>query len=308
MKKNTVAKRMIAGALALSLAFSGAVFVGALDGSEVSQAALAAPKVLDEGGIEVYVSEDDDALMRFYWNKVEGADGYEYSYCTDYDPESNANEFVTEETESLFAVIDIKDGHGSIGLKVAAKKGNTKSAYSDVAWWNGDLIDANVLMERSANTYKIYEKKARALAKKDKKKGYAKLTWGVWDINGDGYEEMLYVRHGARDEVLVFSYDKKTKKPVLVKTADGKKSIGGVKSILANKKTIIFDTGSSAGELATVTYKLTSTGKLKATERVKANYYDNVFTRNGKEITEKAYDKYQKKIAKYTQVDFSAKL
>ncbi len=156
----------------------------------------------------------------------------------------------------------------------------------------------------SENADKVLKTKAKSLAKKDKKEGYANLTYGLYDINGDDVNEMIYVRQGLRAQVLVFRYDTDDEKAVLVKQTNGKKSFTGVKSVLAKGKKIVFDQAYSAAEGEIVTCTLTDDGEFKVVSRYKSNYLDNKFTKNGKSISQKAYENYAGKMAKkYESVD-----
>lgn len=148
--------------------------------------------------------------------------------------------------------------------------------------------------------------KAKALSKKDSTTTLPN-SYALYDIDGDGANEMLYIRHYNRMEVFVYRYDASKKKAKLVKTTDGAKSIGGVTSISkpASGKGFVVTLSDSAFSGGIYTYKLTKGGKLKPSIRYDYDYDKKSFTKNGKKLSQSKFEKYMAKTDKNKQISLT---
>ena len=131
-------------------------------------------------------------------------------------------------------------------------------------------------------------------------------TYGLYDITGDDVPELFYARHYVRTQITVYYYDSSSKKVKLMKTTAGKKNLSGVTDVraTASGKKFIVSMSDSAYSGAVSTYKATKKNKLKAVTTYQYNYDSKKFSKNGKKISEAAFEKYQTKVRKLDSIDF----
>ena len=309
--KNQFAKKVITAALAASLAFtSAAAFVPAatVNAADTTTATTAtAVKLAKVTNVkyELLVAEGQDCI-RFTWDKVEGANHYTWRYNTKYDNKKPTdNKYIEEEGDSddNSLIIPVGKDYNDVWFQVAAMKDSTKGAYSDAVWASQSTVSGNLEVAK-AEGFDALTKKAESLAKKYKKQGYANVTYCMYDIYNNGSDLMFFSLNGNRSGVSVYVYDY-----VKGKVVRAKKELGGVTQVTTKNGKIFFRQSNSAFDGQIVSYKLdTHTNKLKLVDKVKYNYgTDTVkakFTKNGKKISKKAFEKYQKKVLKYSEVEY----
>ncbi len=276
MKKNMIAKKFFAGALALTMAFTSAV---AFAPAAVAEAATTAETLAKPEMKAPELSADDEGKLniRFYWNNVEGADKFECQISYDYDKNSEeSTQFIPlETTESLFSVVTIPDKHGAIAIRVAARNGSKTSGFATPVVVSKKTINKFVKTEKNiakaaSGKEAVLVKKAKSMAKNDKSKGYS-CRYNVCDLNGDKVMELFYVkRSGKKDTVSVYTV--KNGKAALVKFGS-KKSLSGVTALKKKGNQLVFKTGKtyvsakmSKGKFNVVNNYKTTAKKLKKYE------------------------------------------
>ncbi len=284
-------KKLVVGLLVAALAVVSAVpTVVRAEDTLIATASLLKPEITPEATIS-----GGKAVMKYSWNAVEGAAKYVYHYNLNYDETGvTENVYETAETTSTSVELVLGKDYGNVWIEVAASNedGSALSEFSE-SWWTADNINANIDMEGyQKNANKAMVEKGKALIKKKSPKS----SYLVYDIDKDGINELIYMRHYNRTEAFFYRYDTTTDKVVPMKIA-GKKSIGGVSCIGVEKKKVIIFLSGSAYSGAINTYKLTSSGSLKATLKYTYDYSKRSFKKNGKSIGVTAMEKYMKKMS-----------
>ncbi|MCR5452848.1 MAG: hypothetical protein K6F00_09495, partial [Lachnospiraceae bacterium] len=217
-----IGKSLIAGTLALSLAFGPAInFVPAVNAAGAIEVSSSIAKV--EGvKYEIYYTDNMVPCVKFTWKAVNGTDRYRYRYNTNYDPENPSdNNYIEEEMDQADTSIEIPvgDDYNAVWFQVASMTADKMGEFSDAVYASKDTIDGNLdAAKKEAEARKVMIKKAKALAKKDKKKEGVGASYGLHDINGDGFDELFYARAYNRAEIFVYRYNADKNKAVLVKT------------------------------------------------------------------------------------------
>ncbi len=299
---NKFAKRIITAALAASLAFtSAAAFVPAATSYAADTLVSAKLAKVTNVKYEILVSEGVDCV-KFTWDKVDGANHYTWRYNTKYDNKKPSdNKYVEEEGDSddNSLIIPVGSDYNDVWFSVAAMKDSTKGDYSESVWISKDTVTSNIEIVKH-EAFETLKKKAESLAKKYKKDGYANVSYCMYDVNNNGNDLMFFAYNGLRSGVSVFAYDGVNKKVV-----NALKEKGGVTGVYTKNGKVFFEQSNSAFDGQVVAYKLdTHTNKMKLVSKYKYNYETKKFTKNGKKISKKAFEKYLKKISKYEPVEY----
>ncbi len=293
--KNMV-KKGISLLLAAAVVVSGAfVPVTTYAADTENEAPVIAPP--HNVGFEVYVNNEGIENLVVYWDPVEGSEGYNINYTFEYNDADRKFEFchVNADQTSVMIELPTEEDYGSIMVFVSATKGGVAGSDTEGSITKKEVDDQMEAAHTAYDARNALTKKARALAKSDKKK-YETLSISCIfkDINGDNVPELLYFRHFNRAEVLVYRYDALKNTAKLVKTDAGEKTLGGVSDIRVPKsgKGIVVKVSGSAYSGAVITYTLTKAGKLKTGTKYVYDYSKKKYTKNGKKITKAKLDKY----------------
>ena len=244
-------------------------------------------RILDYGMLETKAAQLEDGSE--YTQIVSSADGNAKTYGYYFDMADESGFVVTSD-----------------GTKVKAKLMHYSAAWDLVAQTESGSEESDEASKENESVARAaLEKKAKALMKKDNHQ--PESSYLIYDINQDGTEELLYMRHYNRTEAFFFRYDTASGKVKKMKVA-GKKSLGGVSAIQSSGKSIIVSMSDSAYSGTVNTYKMNAKGNLVAAKKYTYNYDKNVFKKNGKKITKKAFEAYQEKAAKKTNLMASKEL
>ncbi len=300
---NKIAKKVLTVALAASMAFSSTAFAPVASATAFAADSLIATKLAKVTNVkyDILVSEGQDCI-KFTWDKVEGANHYTYRYNTQYDSKKpSENKYIEEEGDSddTSVIIPVGSDYNDVWFQVAAMKDSTKGDYSDGVWASKDTVSGNLELVK-AEGFDALTQKAKSLAKKYKKDGYANVSYCMYDLEGNGNDLMFFAYNGTRSGVSVFAYDGEKKKVVTAK-----KEIGGITQVTTKNGKIFFRQSNSAFDGKIVSYTFdTHTNKLVLADKAKYNYDSNKFSKNGKKISKKAYEKYEKKVLNYDEIEY----
>lgn len=299
---NKLAKKIITATLAASLAFTSALaFVPAT--TSYAADTLISTKLAKVSNVkyEVLVSEGVDCV-KFTWDKVDGANHYTWRYNTNYDSKKPSDNKYTEEegdSDDNSLIIPVGSDYNDIWFSVAAMKDSTKGDYSEAVCIAKDTVTSDIETVKH-EAFETLKKKAESLAKKYKKNGYANVSYCMYDVNNNGNDLMFFAYNGLRSGVSVYAYDGVNKKVVRAL-----KEKGGVTGVYTKNGKVFFEQSNSAFDGQVVSYKFnTQTNKMKQVNKYKYNYNTKKFTKNGKKISKKTFEKYLKKVSKYDPVEY----
>lgn len=144
--------------------------------------------------------------------------------------------------------------------------------------------------------------KAESLALESAKEYAMSTEYGFYDMDKDGVKELVFGYIGNREGIEVYRYDQTKKKVVQAKLPkdeqiEDSSTISGVTSLkkAAGGGFIVVASGGAAYGVVE-TYTLGTDGNLKGSKVFMSDYFENKFTKDGKTISQKSYEKYLDKV------------